>query len=205
MQPFERVRSVALQMPDADINTDQIIPARFMSKPREDYGRYFFHDRRFTPDGSTRADFVLNDPRFAGARILLAGRNFGCGSSREHAVFALADYGIRVVVAASVADIFHANCFNNGVLPVVLAEPAVAALFDVLARDPLTPVEVDLELQRVTASGQSFAFEVEPFRRQGLLRGVDDLQRTLECMDAIDRFEAGRDTLSRGTRGIPQT
>lgn len=203
MQPFERVRSAVVPMPDADINTDEIIPARFMSKPRVDYGRYFFHDRRFEADGSTRAGFVLDNPCFAGAQILLAGRNFGCGSSREHAVFALADYGIRVVLASSLADIFHANCFNNGVLPIVLAEPSVATLFDMLELQPRTLIEVDLALQRVSApGGQSFGFDVDPFRKQSLLRGVDDIDRTLEFMASIEGFEAGREAQSKG---IPQT
>lgn len=203
MQSFERVRSVVVRMPDADINTDEIVPARFMSRPRVDYGRYFFHDRRFEPDGSARDGFVLNDPRFAGAQILLAGRNFGCGSSREHAVFVLADYGIRVVLATSLADIFHANCLNNGVLPIALGEPSAQALFDLLDRQPQAPLEVDLALQRVSApSGESFRFDVDPFHKQSLLRGVDAIDRTLEFKAAIERFEAGRKAQSRG---IPQT
>jgi 3-isopropylmalate/(R)-2-methylmalate dehydratase small subunit len=193
MRPFEQVRSVVIPMPERDINTDEIIPARFMSRPRQDYGRYFFHDRRFSSDGSPREGYVLNDPRYRDARILLAGSNFGCGSSREHAVFTLADFGVRVVMAPKIADIFHANCFKNGVLPIAVSEGFAQEVLEMVGRQPDGQVDVDLEHQKVTLpTGAHFEFEIDPFRKRSLLRGQDDIARTLEFMADIEGFEARR-------------
>lgn len=193
MNPFERVRSVVIPMPQTDINTDEIVPARFMSRARADYGRYFFHDRRFDSDGGLRAGFVLNEPRYENAQILLAGTNFGCGSSREHAVFALADFGVRVVMAPKLADIFHANCFKNAVLPIELSESFASQLQETLRGDPGGEVEVDLEGQTVTGpGGLTCWFEIDAFHKRNLLCGLDEIDRTLGLLADIERFEARR-------------
>jgi 3-isopropylmalate/(R)-2-methylmalate dehydratase small subunit len=191
MQPLERIRAVAVPMPESDINTDQIVPGRFMHKPREDYGRYCFHDLRFDPQGKPRPAFVLNRPAYAGARILVAGPNFGCGSSREHAVFTLNDYGFRVVLAPSFGDIFFNNCFQNGVLPAVLPAEFAAALQAQLRATPGAEVEVDLAGQAVVApDGTRCSFPIDTFRKERLLQGHDELDLTLSLRPYIDAFEA---------------
>lgn len=193
MQPFEHVRGVAVPMPEADINTDQIVPGRFMHKVREDYGRFCFHDLRFDAAGQTRPGYVLNDPVYAGASVLVAGPNFGCGSSREHAVFTLADYGFRAVLAPSFGDIFRNNCYQNGVLPVVLPPDVISGLLAFLASHPGACVDVDLPRQLVMApDGTSCAFEIDAFRKDCLLKGLDDIDLTLSMREAIDRFEQHR-------------
>lgn len=193
MQPFDRVRGIAVPMPEADINTDQIVPGRFMHKVREDYGRFCFHDLRFDAAGQLRAGYVLNDPIYANASVLVAGPNFGCGSSREHAVFTLADHGFRAIVAPSFGDIFFNNCFQNGVLPVVVPESFATHLLACLAAAPGASVEVDLPRQQVTApDGRICAFEIDAFRKDCLLKGLDDIDLTLSMRDAIDRFEQNR-------------
>ncbi|RYF55467.1 MAG: 3-isopropylmalate dehydratase small subunit [Comamonadaceae bacterium] len=194
MQKFERLDAVAVPMPEGDINTDQVVPARFMHLPRVDYGRYCFHDLRFHPDGSTREGYVLNHPAYAKAGILVAGPNFGCGSSREHAVFTLADYGFRAVLATSFADIFFANCLQNGVLPAPLPADFIGHLLALLAKAPGTHVAVDLERQTVSApDGAQAGFEIDPFRKDCLLRGLDELDVTMAHLQAIEEFEARRE------------
>jgi len=193
MLPFDHVRGVAVPMPEADINTDQIVPGRFMHKVREDYGRFCFHDLRFDQTEQPRPDYVLNDPAYAGAAVLVAGSNFGCGSSREHAVFTLADYGFRALLAPSFGDIFRNNCYQNGVLPVVLPPDFVSRLLACLARQPGAQVEVDLPGQQVTApDGSVCGFEIDAFRKDCLLKGLDDIDLTLSMREAIDRFEQNR-------------
>ncbi|MCC6197282.1 MAG: 3-isopropylmalate dehydratase small subunit [Burkholderiales bacterium] len=198
MRALERVTSVVVPMPETNVNTDQIAPARFLHKERVDYGRYCFHDLRFDAQGRALPGCVLNEPRYAGAQILLAGLNFGCGSSREQAVFMLADFGFRVILAPSFGDIFYGNCFNNGILPVVLSPSFAARLFDALAASPQAAVTVDLVLQHVVApDGERFHFDVDPFRRNCLLQGLDEIDITLTLRDAIDRFEASRNLATK--------
>lgn len=195
MQPLNHIKATGVPMPAADINTDQIVPARFMHKPREDYGRYCFHDLRFEASGRPRPDFVLNQPAYLGAQFLVTGPNFGCGSSREHAVFTLADHGFRVIVAPSFGDIFFINCFKNGVLPVVAPPDFVGHLLATLAAQPDSRLQVHLAAQTLTApGGQSHRFRIDAFRKDCLLRGLDELDVTLSMRERIDAYEARHDT-----------
>ncbi len=191
MTPFVRETAIAAPLPGINTDTDQIIPARFMKRDRsEGYGRYLFHDLRFDAEGGKRPEFVLNRPEFRDARILVAGRNFGCGSSRESAVYALADFGIRAVLAPGFGDIFHANALKNGLLPVALPEDLVEALRERLAAGPAREVTVDLEAQRVTLpDGSRHGFTIDAFWRDCLLQGVDELGMTLGYLPQIEEFE----------------
>jgi 3-isopropylmalate/(R)-2-methylmalate dehydratase small subunit len=192
MEPFERIDAVALPMGQPNVDTDQIIPARFLWHAKSDgFGKWLFNDLRFNEDGTEKPGFILNQPRYAGAKVLVGDRNFGCGSSREHAVWALHDHGFRVVIAPSFGDIFFNNSFKQGLLPVVLPEADVAALRDAIARGNSTEVSVDLETQTVTGPGGfSARFEIAPFRKQKLLQGLDDIAETMALMDTIEAFEA---------------
>ena len=194
MDPFVRLSAVAAPMELPNIDTDRIIPARFLRRPREaGYGPLLFHDVRFAADGSERPDFVLNRPAYRAARILVTAENFGCGSSREMAVWALMDHGIRAVIGPSFGDIFFENCFKNGLLAVVLPPGPAAGLRRAVAERPGATVAVDLEAQTITApDGAALAFEVDAFRKQGLLTGQDELAMTLEHLPAIEAFEARR-------------
>ncbi len=197
MDPFVRLDAAAVPIEGVDIDTDQIVPARFMHKPRVDYGRYFFHDLRFDADGALRPGFVLNRPDYAGARILVGDTNFGCGSSREQAVHTLADYGIRALIAPSFGDIFHANCFKNGVLPIVLEPAAVAAIRAQITATPGAHVAIDLQGCTVTGpDGAVHGFAVDPFRRECLLGGLDEIDYTLTLGHHIAAFEAAGPALS---------
>ena len=191
MEPFLRLdaRAVPIGMPNID--TDQIIPARFLWRKRRDgFGHLLFHDLRFSDGGAPKPDFVLNQDAYRDARILVAGRNFGCGSSREHAVWALCDYGIRAVVAPSFGDIFFNNSFQNGLLPVVLPAERVASLRGLLERSPGTALAIDLEVQTVTGpDGIADRFEIDPFRKECLLAGTDDIAFTLGHRERIAAFE----------------
>jgi 3-isopropylmalate/(R)-2-methylmalate dehydratase small subunit len=186
MTPFTTLSSIAAPLLEDNIDTDVIFPARFLLLlDLAGVGRNAFHDRRYKPDGAERAGFVLNQPAYRAARILLAGANFGSGSSREQAVWCLADFGIACVIAPSFGDIFAANCRNNGVLPIVLPAETIAAL----AQDGA--VTVDLETQRVTSTSQTAAFAIEPEAREALLQGWDVTDRILQRDGpAIATFEA---------------
>jgi 3-isopropylmalate/(R)-2-methylmalate dehydratase small subunit len=186
MEPFRRLQSIAVPLDTPNMDTDQIIPARFLWRARAaGYGALLFNDLRYQPDGSVNPDFILNAPQYAGAKILLAEKNFGCGSSREQAVWALYDYGIRAVIAPSFGDIFYNNCCKQGVLPVVLAEAEIASL-----RETEAAIIVDLEAQTVAAPrGQAFAFNIAAFQRRQLLDGMDDIALTLAYSEAIAAFE----------------
>lgn len=175
----------------ANVDTDQIIPKQFLKRiERTGFGRFLFNDWRLNEDGSEKPDFPLNQDRFRDSSVLVAGSNFGCGSSREHAPWALHDYGFRAVISTSFADIFYNNSFKNGLLPVRLAEHEVRELMDLIRDRPGYEIEVDLREQRVTGSdGTRFTFEVEPFRRHCLLEGLDDIGLTLKQADAIDAYE----------------
>jgi len=192
MEPFTHLDAVALPMPRPNIDTDQIVPARYLQKPRtEDFGAFLFRDLRVAADGRPIAGFALDAADYAGARIIVAERNFGCGSSREQAVWALYDYGMRAAIAPSFGDIFAGNALKNGLLPIVLLERDVAALLAQLAAHPGARVRVDLPAQRVTfPDGASHAFAVDPFAKECLLEGRDEIDYTLSRLSAIEAFEA---------------
>jgi 3-isopropylmalate/(R)-2-methylmalate dehydratase small subunit len=191
MEPFVRLEATAAPMSPPNIDTDQIIPARFLwRKRREGWGHLLFHDLRFDDAGAPKPDFVLNRDAYRGAGILVADRNFGCGSSREQAVWALWDYGIRAVVAPSFGDIFFNNSFQNGLLPVALPAERVAALRAALEGRPGSRVVIDLEAQTLTGpDGAVDRFEIDPFRKECLLAGTDDISFTLGHHERIAEFE----------------
>jgi len=193
MEPFGHVDAVAAPLNAANVDTDQIIPARFLWRKRGDGWRHLlFHDLRFADDGSPRPEFVLNRPEYGEARILVADRNFGCGSSREHAVWSLYDYGFRAVIAPSFGDIFFNNSFQNGLLPIVLADDRAAALRALLAQNPGARMAVDLAAQTVRGpDGAIDSFDIDPFRKACLMAGTDDIAFTLSQEDAIAAFEKG--------------
>jgi 3-isopropylmalate/(R)-2-methylmalate dehydratase small subunit len=191
MDPFTRLDAIAVPMPVPNVDTDQIIPARFLRKPRRDgFGQYLFHDLRFDDNGRERSEFVLNEPAYRGARILVADKNFGCGSSREHAVYALWDYGFRAVIATSYGDIFAGNCFKNAFLPVVLPAGANARLRGQVAAHPGIHLIIDLDQQDVVGPmGEHYHFEIDPYRKRCLLKGIDELEYTLGHRSEIEAFE----------------
>ena len=191
MDKFDKLTGIAAPLPLVNIDTDMIIPKQFLKTiKRSGLGKNLFDEMRFTQDGEEIADFVLNQPAYRQAEIIVAGDNFGCGSSREHAPWALLDFGIRCVISTSFADIFFNNCFKNGILPIVLPQEVVDVLMDDARKGANARMTVDLENQTVTTSdGQSFAFEVDAFRKHCLLNGLDDIGLTLEKVSAIDTFE----------------
>ena len=193
MKAFTRLDGLAAPLGLANIDTDQIIPKQFLKTvDREGLARGLFYDFRFDEQGVEKSGFVLNDPAYRTAQILIAGDNFGCGSSREHAPWALQDFGINCVIAPSFADIFHGNCFNNGLLPVVLKPEEVEALMDE-ARGGNHVVSIDLETQAVTSpSGKVFTFEIDPQRKQKMLLGLDAIGETLQHAVDIDVYESRR-------------
>jgi 3-isopropylmalate dehydratase small subunit len=193
MQPFIRLDAKAAPLPLANIDTDQIIPKQFLKTvERDGLGKGLFYDLRFDPQGREKADFVLNQPAYKGAGVLVTGDNFGCGSSREHAPWALLDFGVSCVIATSFADIFYNNCFQNGLLPVVLTAPQVEQLLEE-ARGGNHVVSVDLEAQTVTSpSGAVFSFEIDPQRKEKMLKGLDAIGETLQAAVSIDTYEARR-------------
>ena len=191
MRPFTDLHAKAAPLDLANVDTDQIIPKQFLKTvDREGLGRGLFYDLRFDGDGKPREGFVLNDPRYAGAGVLIAGENFGCGSSREHAPWALLDYGVRCVIAPSFADIFYGNCFQNGLLPIALPADAVRALMDE-AKGGNHVFSVDLATQTVASpSGLVFHFEIDPSRKEKLLKGLDSIGETLQRAPDIAAYEA---------------
>ena len=190
MQPFTRLDGKAAPLPLANIDTDQIIPKQFLKTvEREGLAKGLFYDFRFDEAGREKPDFVLNRPEYKGAAVLVTGDNFGCGSSREHAPWALMDFGVRCVIAPSFADIFRGNCLNNGLLPVALPPEQVEALMEE-ARGGNHVFSVDLETQTVTApSGKAFRFEIDPAAKEKLLKGLDAIGETLQHAGDIDVFE----------------
>ncbi|MGC8792087.1 MAG: 3-isopropylmalate dehydratase small subunit [Bryobacteraceae bacterium] len=191
MKPFQKIRSRVIALPVDNIDTDQIIPARFLKTvSKEGLGAHLFHDWRYDAEGLPRPDFVLNQPRAQGAQILLAGDNFGCGSSREHAPWALMDFGFRAVISTSFADIFRQNALKNGLLPVIVPRQVLADLFQLVEREPDAELEVDLAAQTlVLPDGRRVEFPVDPFARQCLLEGVDELGWILLQEPAIRAYE----------------
>jgi 3-isopropylmalate/(R)-2-methylmalate dehydratase small subunit len=193
MRPFRREQGVLVPLDRTDVDTDQIIPKQFLKRiERSGYGEFLFNDWRYDSDGNPRADFVLNQPEYREGTLLVAGRNFACGSSREHAVWALADHGFRAVIAESFADIFRTNALKSGLLPVMLPEHDVRMLLDLAREQPGVSADVDLETQTVRAGDLRFHFEVDAFERNVLLEGLDDIALTLQREDAISAFEASR-------------
>jgi 3-isopropylmalate/(R)-2-methylmalate dehydratase small subunit len=197
MDKFTTLTGVAAPMPLVNIDTDMIIPKQFLKTiQRSGLGKNLFDEMRYTQDGQEIPDFVLNQPAYRNAQIIVAGDNFGCGSSREHAPWALLDFGIRCVISTSFADIFFNNCFKNGILPVVLPQDAVDHLMDDARKGANARITVDLESQTVTASdGKTFRFEVDAFKKHCLMNGLDDIGLTLEKAAAIDSYEAKNATL----------
>ena len=193
MTGFKQHKGIAVPLDSANVDTDAIIPKQFLQKVnRIGFGKHLFHDWRFLDDAGEQPnpEFVLNQPQFAGASILLARENFGCGSSREHAPWALADYGFKTIIAPSFADIFYGNAINNGMVPVRLKEEEVDALYQLVAAQPGIEIEVDLEANQVRAGSLTFGFEIDEFRRYCLLNGLDAIGLTLQHEAAISAFEA---------------
>lgn len=190
-QKFDVITSTCVPLPLENVDTDQIIPARFLkATDKAGFGENLFRDWRYNKDGSLREDFVLNDPKYGGV-ILVAGKNFGSGSSREHAAWAIAGYGFRVVISSFFADIHKNNELNNFVLPVVVSEPFLAELFSSIAANPKTEVEVNLPEQTVTnkATGNSEHFEINGYKKHCLMNGLDDIDYLLQNKDKIEAWE----------------
>ncbi|WP_313156469.1 3-isopropylmalate dehydratase small subunit [Sphingobacterium multivorum] len=194
MKKFETLTSQVVPLPIENIDTDQIIPARFLkATTREGFGDNLFRDWRFDTDSQPKTDFVLNNPTYTG-KILVAGKNFGCGSSREHAAWAIQDYGFDVVISSFFADIFKGNALNNGVLPIQVPEEFLAKIFELVHQNPATAIIVDLEKQTVmlTETGDQFEFEINPYKKSCLINGYDDIDFILNQKDSIEAFEANR-------------
>ena len=194
MKPFTSLDGVAAPLRMINLDTDRIIPKQFLKTiKRTGLGKFLFNDLRFDMSGNEIEDFVLNKPAYRNANILVAGRNFGCGSSREHAPWALMDFGIQCVIAPSFADIFYNNCFKNGILPITLPEEEVEELLDSAEDGANAVFSVDLASQTVTSPrGVSFGFEIDQFRKNCLINGLDDIGLTMEKTEKIDSFEEER-------------
>ena len=195
MEAFIHLEATAVVLDVAKIDTGMIIPGRFMRRPRRtgeaSYAQAFLHDLRFDAQGRPRADCVLNDPRFAGARILITGPDFGCGSSREGAAYAVLDYGFRALIGPSFGDIFYSNCLQNGLLPIVLDEADVERLRAIVRADAQARIAIDLPAQTIASPEGTIAnFAIDPGRKQRLLEGLDDVAVTLNDLAAIEAFEA---------------
>lgn len=190
MEKFTTLTGIAAPMPLINIDTDMIIPKLFLKTiKRSGLGVHLFDEMRFNQDGSEKADFVLNQKPYRHAQIIVAGDNFGCGSSREHAPWAIADFGIRCVISTSFADIFHNNCFKNGILPIILDKSEVDRLMNHASNGVNAAITIDLENQEIKGAGDTIKFNVDPFRKQCLLQGLDDVGLTLQREDKIKSFE----------------
>ena len=192
MEKFDILEAVAAPLPMANVDTDKIIPARFLKTIRRSgLGTHLFEDLRYQDDGKENPDFILNKPQYRNAKILISGHNFGCGSSREHAPWALLDFGIKCIIAPSFADIFFNNCFKNGILPVILTEAECKALINDAESGSNARIIVDLKAQAISRpDGTVYTFEIDPFRKRCLLGGLDDIGLTLEHGIAITAYEA---------------
>lgn len=194
MEKFQTLHSPAVPLPIEEVDTDQIIPARFLkATTREGFGDNLFRDWRYQNDDTPKPDFVLNNPAYTG-KILVGGRNFGCGSSREHAAWALYDYGFRAVVSSFFADIFRGNALNNGLLPVQVSEDFLHQIFSAIEQDPQATFTINLEQQQFTidATGQSTNFEIDAYKKHCLLNGQDDIDFLLSIKDKIEHYEQQR-------------
>jgi len=194
MEPFKTLKGIVTLLDLPDVDTDQIIPKQFLKRiERTGFGQFLFYDWRFIDGERLKPDFEMNAPRYKGASILVARANFGCGSSREHAPWALLDYGFRCIIAPSFADIFYNNCFKNGILPVCLSESDIETLFTRVRRTSGYTLSVDLEKQEIRSDeGLRFPIEIDPFRRDCLLKGLDDIGLTVAQQDKIAQYEAKR-------------
>lgn len=192
MKAYKNHESVAALLNRSNVDTDQIIPKQFLKKvERSGFGIHLFHDWRYDDDGSDNLDFELNKPAFKEARVLVAGDNFGCGSSREHAPWAIADYGFNTIISSSYADIFFNNCFKNGILAIVVSDELLKTLMAEISADEGVKFAVDLENQTVTTpAGTVVNFDIDPFRKNNLLNGLDDIGITLKYSHKVDAFEA---------------
>lgn len=195
MEKFVTLTSSVVPLPIENVDTDQIIPARFLkATDKNGFGDNLFADWRYNKDGSPKADFVLNDTQYAGSSILVAGKNFGSGSSREHAAWAVAGYGFKVVVSSFFADIFRNNALNNGVLPVIVSPEFLSNAFAAVSADAKATLTVDLEKQTVTnnANGETESFEINTYKKECLLSGLDDIDYLLSKKDLIEAYEAAK-------------
>jgi len=191
MQAFTKLESVAALMDRSNVDTDQIIPKQFLKKvERTGFGVHLFHDWRYNADGSENPDFELNKDAFKGAAILVTGDNFGCGSSREHAPWAIADYGFKTIISTSYADIFYNNCFKNGILPITVSRQELDKLMQEITSNEGVRFTIDLvEQQIVNGAGSTINFDIDSFRKENLLQGLDEIGLTLQHADRIDNFE----------------
>lgn len=185
MEPFKKIKSIATPLDKVNVDTDQIVPKQFLKLiQKTGFGQYLFYDWRYEKDSTPKKDFVLNNPEFKNSKILLARDNFGCGSSREHAVWALLDYGFRTVISTSFADIFYNNCFKNGVLPIKVSEKTLQQLFETTSE-----IEIDLDKQTITSGKLLISFEIESHWKKILLEGLDDIAVTLQHENSISKYE----------------
>ena len=185
MEPFKKVKSIVTPLDKVNVDTDQIVPKQFLKLVQKSgFGKFLFYNWRYDENENKKSDFVLNDSKYDGSNILIAGDNFGCGSSREHAVWALQDYGFSVIIAPSFADIFFSNCFKNGILPISLDQKIVEKL-----QDEQNEIEVDLQNQTIKTSSEEISFDIEPHKKKILLEGLDDIAQTLQFEDKITEFE----------------
>ena len=185
MEPFQKVISIVTPLDKVNVDTDQIIPKQFLKLiQKSGFGKFLFFNWRYDENENLKSDFVLNDSKYNGSKILVAGDNFGCGSSREHAVWALDDYGFSVIISSSFADIFYSNCFKNGILPIVLESTIVDKL-----QHETNPIEVDLENQVIKTNSENISFEINSHKKKILLEGLDDIAQTLQFEEKISNFE----------------
>ena len=185
MEPFKKVKSIITPLDQVNVDTDQIVPKQFLKLVHKSgFGKFLFYNWRYDENEKIKSDFVLNDSKYDNSKILVTGDNFGCGSSREHAVWALLDYGFSVIIAPSFADIFFSNCFKNGFLPISLDQKIVEKL-----QQELDIIEVDLETQTIKTSSEEISFKIDPYKKKILLEGLDDIAQTLQFEDKISKFE----------------
>ncbi|RDJ31545.1 MAG: 3-isopropylmalate dehydratase small subunit [Crenarchaeota archaeon] len=185
MKPFEKISSIVTPLDKVNVDTDQIIPKQFLKLVQKSgFGKYVFYNWRFSQDEKPIDTFVLNEKKYQGSKILVTGDNFGCGSSREHAVWALQDFGFSVIIAPSFADIFYSNCFKNGILPIQLEQKIVEKLMN-----ETSPIQVDLQNQLITTNSQKISFDIDSYKKKILLEGLDDIALTLQYEDKISEYE----------------
>jgi len=185
MEPFENVKSIVTPLDKVNVDTDQIIPKQFLKLVQKSgFGKFLFFNWRYDENENMKSDFILNDPKYDGSKILVTGDNFGCGSSREHAVWALDDYGFSVIISSSFADIFFSNCFKNGILPISLESKIVEKLLQ-----ETSPIEIDLENQIIKTLSEDIPFEINSHKKKILLEGLDDIAQTFQFEDKISEFE----------------
>jgi 3-isopropylmalate/(R)-2-methylmalate dehydratase small subunit len=185
MEPFKKIKSIITPLDKINVDTDQIVPKQFLKLiHKSGFGKFLFYNWRYDENEKLKSDFILNDSKYDNSEIMVTGDNFGCGSSREHAVWALQDYGFSVIIAPSFADIFFSNCFKNGLLPISLNQKTVEKL-----QQELGPIEVDLEKQLIKTSSEEISFEIDSYKKKILLDGLDDIAQTLQFEDKISEFE----------------